>query len=573
MAAKRKERKSAKNLQGLRAGRREFLVQAGMAVGALATPATFTAAKYPPPAHGQSANAAHIHSAAREFDFKSEPPRQRKSFYDLTDVEVRLLCRAVGYMRNGTKDKPLSVDSVLQWDQWVMTHARHCTEAKPGVVDQVHWSWFFLPWHRGYLWFLERQLANVVTTILGEDGSKFALPVWDWISHKEIPNTRERAIKATPSPLFGYDLTKEDMVNDDGLGFDNQALWDGYRKPTVSQPTMTPLNERSQDSKEHVEETIKYMSPVFVNNMLQLEFEDFGGKAVPPQSPIPNSDGMGTLEHYPHNNGHDWVGSRFGKNRDMGTLRYAALDPVFFMHHANIDRIWSWYRGVQPDPDLPWGPNKYIWGQQPYTFMDLDGSPVTVTVSDIIKKMTNVTYAEPESPTPIMTPLLSAARNRAQRGTSGKTVTLVQKADILTTKPLTLKTELQAEAKTLLGAAGAATTHPLTLMIIETGPITYTEKFSVKVFVNKPDATRLTSIHDPHYIGRIRALDSEGRANEAGKDVTHTFSLLIPPDESNFYKLVRPGTPFSVTLVVVGPGANDQRFQIPVKSIKLRVVQ
>ena len=78
-------------------------------------------------------------------------------------------------MRSGSKDKPLSVDSPLQWDQWVMTHARHCTEAKPGVVDQVHWSWFFLPWHRGYLWFLERQLANIVTTVLGEDGSKFAL--------------------------------------------------------------------------------------------------------------------------------------------------------------------------------------------------------------------------------------------------------------------------------------------------------------------------------------------------------------------------------------------------------------
>jgi len=571
MPAKTKGQKSAKTQPGLRAGRRDFLVQAGMTVGALA--GASPPAKALTSAAAQSGSAAHLHVGGQQLDFKSEPQRLRKSFYDLTDVEVRLLCRAVSYMRNGTKDKPLSVDSPLQWDQWVMTHARHCTEAKPGVVDQVHWSWFFLPWHRGYLWFLERQLANIVTTVLGEDGSKFALPFWDWISHKEIPNTKERAVRGIPSPLFGYDLTKEDMVNDDGLGFDNQALWDGYRKPTIQQPTMDPANERGTDSKEHIEETIKYMSPPFVQSMLALEFEDFAGKAVPPQSPIPNSSGMGALEHYPHNNGHDWVGSRFGKNRDMGTLRYAALDPIFHMHHANIDRIWSWYRGVQPAPDAPWGPNGYIWGKQPYSYTNIDGSQVTVTVSDIIKYMTNVTYAEPKTPAPLEMPLLNAARSTVQRKTSQKIATLTEKPGTLTTRPLTLTTEIQAEARTLLGAASGATTHPLTLLVIETGPITYTDQFTVKIFVNLPNATRRTSIHDPHYIGRIRALDSDDRRSEAGADVTHTFSLLIPRGDSNFYRLVRPGTPFSLTLVVAGPAANDASFQIPVKNIKLKVVE
>lgn len=124
-----------------------------------------------------------------------------------------------------------------------------------------------------------------------------------------------------------------------------------------------------------------------------------------------------------------------------------------------------------------------------------------------------------------------------------------------------------------VSASSGATTHPLTLLVIETGPITYTDQFTIKVFVNMPNATRRTGIHDPHYIGRIRALDSDDRANEAGRDVTHTFSLLIPRGDSNFYTLVRPGTPFSLTLVVVGPAANDASFQIPVNSIKLKVVE
>lgn len=560
-----------------RVARREFLVQTGLGAGAMllsASPSSVTAFESP-----QGPATAHNHRTAHPFQFKSEPRRQRKSFYDLTDDEVHLLCRAVGYMRNGNgasdtpKNHPLSVDSPTQWDQWVLTHARHCTETKPGVVDQVHWSWFFLPWHRAYLWFLERHLANIVTTIVGGDGSKFAIPYWDWIAHKEVPNTKDRAASGTPSPLFGYDLAKENMVNSDGLGFDNLALWDGYRKPTVQEPTMDPKNERTIGSKEHVEETILYMTPQYVQYMLELDFEDFAGKAVPPQAAIPNSDGMGVLEHYPHNNGHDWVGSRLGKNRDMGTLRYAALDPIFFMHHANIDRIWSWYRGAQPDPNAPWGPNKYVWGNQPYSFTDIDGTPVTVTVADIVKSMTNVSYIEPQSPTPTMTSLLSTLSTAAQQRLKEQTVTLAQETRTLTTKPLTIGVRPQTEATALFGAAIAREPQPLSLLVIETGPISYAGKFSIKVFVNKDDANGSTSIHDPHYVGRIRALDSDGRVNERGKDISHSFSIIIPPGDSNFYKIVKPGEAFSLTLAAVGPRPNDESFRVEVRNIKLKLFE
>jgi polyphenol oxidase len=556
--------------------RREFLAHAGFAAGTmviLGRSPSSSAASF------QDHEPNHNTATGRPFEFKMEPHRQRKSFYDLNDDEVRLLCRAIGYMRNGNggKDIPankaMSVDSPIQWDQWAMTHARHCTESKPGVVDQVHWSWFFLPWHRAYLWFLERQLANIVTTILGGDGSKFALPYWDWIAHKEIPNTKERAAKSISSPLFGYDLAKEDMVHDDGLGFDNLALWDGYRKPNAEQPTMDPKNERTLDSKEHIEETILFMSPQYIQYMLELDFEDFAGKAVPPQSSIPNSDGMGVLENYPHNNGHDWVGSRVGKNRDMGTLRYAALDPIFFMHHANIDRIWSWYRGVQPDLEGPWGPNKYVWGKQPYTFIDIDGSPVTVTVADIVTSMSNVTYLEPSSSPAAMASLSSALPGSSQQRLKEQTVTFTQEVRTLTMKPLTLSVRPQGEATNLLSTMIAAQPRPLSLLVIETGPVTYTGKFTIKVFVNKPDADSSTSIHDPHYVGRVRALDSEGRVNEIGKDISHTFSIIIPPDDSNFYKIVRPGEAFSVTLAALGPSSKDDSFRIEVKAIRLKVFQ
>ena len=255
MFKRREPSNSQATFRAKRNGRRDFLVRAGLTAGALAT-------SYPAEplvAFPSAQDGDHQHGTSKVFQCISEPSRNRKSFHDLTDAEVRLLCRAVGHMKSGSPGHKLSVDSPLQWDNWVTQHARHCTEASPGTVDQVHWSWFFLPWHRAYLWFLERHLANIVSTVLNEDGSTFALPYWDWTVHKEIPNTKERIAKGLGSPLFGYDLTKEDMVNADDLGFDNLALWNGYRKPSLQQPKMDPANEQAKDSKEHIEETLTYM--------------------------------------------------------------------------------------------------------------------------------------------------------------------------------------------------------------------------------------------------------------------------------------------------------------------------
>jgi polyphenol oxidase len=50
----------------------------------------------------------------------------------------------------------------------------------------------------------------------------------------------------------------------------------------------------------------------------------------------------GSMENSPHNAIHLWVGDhRQRLNEDMGTFTTAARDPIFFAHHANIDRLWA----------------------------------------------------------------------------------------------------------------------------------------------------------------------------------------------------------------------------------------
>lgn len=416
----------------------------------------------------------HIHTqnkiSAKPFIFRNEPNRIRKSFYHLSDDELRNLCRAIGYMRN---EYPL--EHPLQWDNYARVHALHCTEADVNH-PQVHWSWHFLPWHRGYLFFLERILANILTTKFNIDGSKFALPYWDWSIHKEIPNTRVRKELGLASPFFGYDLLQENMVNPDNLGFDNSALVDGNRGPTILKSQMNPDNELTEDSRNHVIETLHYMSPEYVSYMLAAPFDQFGGKPV-----TDRQTGQGLIEQGPHNDGHDWVGSRIGKNRTMGTLRNAAADPLFYMHHCNIDRIWSLYKNEQPNPAGP-------WGKQKYNFFDVDGSIVSWSIQDIIEKTINISYSHE---------VLNSAKTQ-------KTSSFVS---ILVSKTIE-KDSIQIPVPENM------MNNDSVLLDIDTSVINHTGKYTIKIYA------------DDKFIGKIKWMDGENRKHHK-ESMTHTFSLLL----------------------------------------------
>lgn len=62
-----------------------------------------------------------------------------------------------------------------------------------------------------------------------------------------------------------------------------------------------------------------------------------------------------------HNSGDVWVGG------SMGSIATAPADPVFWMHHAEIDRIWAEWQGANPDqnPTLLAPLRRWIHGRRP----------------------------------------------------------------------------------------------------------------------------------------------------------------------------------------------------------------
>lgn len=75
-----------------------------------------------------------------------------------------------------------------------------------------------------------------------------------------------------------------------------------------------------------------------------------------------------------HNRVHRWVGGQ------MGVVPTAPNDPVFFLHHANVDRIWAVWQIVhrnqnyQPMTNGPFGQNfrdpMYPWNTTPEDVMN-----------------------------------------------------------------------------------------------------------------------------------------------------------------------------------------------------------
>lgn len=101
---------------------------------------------------------------------------------------------------------------------------------------------------------------------------------------------------------------------------------------------------------------------------------------------VPYFSGQSSIESNPHDNVHVDIGGW------MGSISTAAQDPVFYVHHSNIDRLWNlWLAqgGGRTDPlsDVPWRTNSY-------TFFDEHGNQVHMTACDILRcaQQLNYTY-------------------------------------------------------------------------------------------------------------------------------------------------------------------------------------
>ena len=171
-----------------------------------------------------------------------------------------------------------------------------------------HGTWYFLPWHRGYLAAFEAIVAAAVKKLQGPDD--WALPYWNYFDAQN-PNARR-----IPAPFL------DPVLPDDGKP--NPLSQPPRRDTTVLEPfgsvpdiSLMAMNE--PDFLVGGDGTIGFGGGV-------TSFSRSGARA-------------GDLERNPHNPVHVMIGGFDGGF--MSDPNFAGLDPLFWLHHCNIDRLWE----------------------------------------------------------------------------------------------------------------------------------------------------------------------------------------------------------------------------------------
>jgi polyphenol oxidase len=459
-----------------------FLLTAALAAGGLAT-APRTGRPAGVHAGRGGAAAARGETRAPAFDFTGVTMPTRRSFSDYTADDVTLLKTAYGALKNLPDNDPRA------WMSQANLHAAHCG----GDLLEVHSGWWFTAWHRGFLFFYERILATLSGTPAG-----FALPYWDWEGHPAVPNTRAEEQQGRPSPFF-----------------DRQSpLFDPNRFPG---PATTFASDPNTSNAAY------YCGPDYVQGQLlpETDFTAFCGGD-------PDAGGSaGDLEQNPHNHVHIWTGLNDPEHRgrDMDDLATAARDLLFFLHHANVDRLFTlWLARKNPLP-----PADSPWYAQWFNFTDEKGNPVSVTVRDALDRMAG-NYQPPRQQ-------FALVRQPQELTLGGPARTLPDLA-----VPKDLQARLGAPAAAPARRAGSVR------LVFEGVEAPHDVPVVLHVFLDRPDATA-KDVNGPGYAGTLTLLPSS-RAHGKGRRPVN-LSLEVG---AKFGELLRTRRSVSVTVVPADPG-------------------
>lgn len=93
----------------------------------------------------------------------------------------------------------------------------------------------------------------------------------------------------------------------------------------------------------------------------------------------------GSLEGVPHGAVHGGIGGW------MGSVPTAGQDPIFYLHHCNIDRLWNLWLAQGGGRTNPL--SDATWKTRIYTFFDENGRPVRMTSCDVLRAAQQLNYA------------------------------------------------------------------------------------------------------------------------------------------------------------------------------------
>lgn len=218
-----------------------------------------------------------------------------------------------------------------------------------------HAGWFFLSWHRMYLHFFEKTIMSIVAK-LPDGPTDWALPYWNY--------SVSASAALLPAP---------------------------FRNPTIPDPVAPGKTRRNAlyvaERTPNANAGLAFLD-ASDTNLDCLKAKPFGGSGPggsfggPKRRNHPPGAG-GALEETPHNAVHGALG---GAGGFMGGFSTAPLDPMFWLHHCNIDRLWEvWVQRQKTLGNLDRNPMKDSgWLTESFDFHDWAGNPVTINSQQVL---------------------------------------------------------------------------------------------------------------------------------------------------------------------------------------------
>lgn len=218
-----------------------------------------------------------------------------------------------------------------------------------------HGGWFFLPWHRIYLHFFEKIVLHHVIELGGP--TDWALPYWNYSASATARRFPEafRQSSGVMADLFVDERDpRANTAPGDFADATDTNIATALAEPSFSGPAGTTRGFGGGET----------------------AFHHIGGGGA-----------KGRVESSPHDLMHGRISGPTeprlpnGRARGfMGNFTRAPLDPIFWIHHCNIDRLWSLWRRTAGHTN----PTEAAWRTDvSFSFHDAAGNIVDMTSSQV----------------------------------------------------------------------------------------------------------------------------------------------------------------------------------------------
>ncbi|KAH7330593.1 Di-copper centre-containing protein [Rhizoctonia solani] len=203
------------------------------------------------------------------------------------------------------------------------------------LTNQIHYTGFFLPWHR---WYTNQH----VTQLKKQCGYKGVMPYWDWSKDTASFNTSAMWDGDSTSGLGGFGDPNNDYYLTNG----------GFKDMQVSYPIKHTIRRQYNPFPyltwwwvpRPEEAAVVGMQQSFVDAAINGYEGDFMGF----QNATEKAQAFHANVHMIM--GGDLAGTcpTAAGSTCQGGSTWTPNDPMFFLHHANIDRIWWLWQRKSP---------------------------------------------------------------------------------------------------------------------------------------------------------------------------------------------------------------------------------